>query len=167
MTELSRTEFRAIRNHIKIDLDFDDVVALLLDRLGHTPVDLEQIGKDNKSWPAYEAEVKRHQGSSGFMLFGLIDHGGWISKAGISLRVLRITFGNPLIAITMLKHDITAGLFVPIECLVTEEGAGTTITYLQPSTLIAQDETGDLLNAAKDLDCKVENLMADVVRWAS
>ena len=29
--------------------------------------------------------------------------------------------GNPLIAITMIRHDITAGLFAPVEILVTEK----------------------------------------------
>ena len=36
------------------------------------------------------------------MLFGLFNHGGWITKAGIDRKVLRVILGNPLIAITML-----------------------------------------------------------------
>ncbi len=46
--------------------------------------------------------------------------------------------GNPLYAITMIRYDITAGLFAPVELLVTEniEGAGATVTYVTPSTLI-------------------------------
>ena len=34
--------------------------------------------------------------------------------------MMRWIFGNPLIAITMIRHDLTAGLFAPVEILVTE-----------------------------------------------
>jgi hypothetical protein len=54
---------------------------------------------------------ERFVGSSGFMLFNEIDHGGWLAKFGIDRRTVRWILGNPLIAITMIRHDITAGLF--------------------------------------------------------
>jgi hypothetical protein len=41
---------------------------------------------------------KQFVGKSGFMLFSEIDHGGWIARFGIHRRVLRLIFGNPLIA---------------------------------------------------------------------
>lgn len=37
------------------------------------------------------------------------------------MKSKRIILGNPLIAITMLKHDMTAGLAVPVELLVLEK----------------------------------------------
>jgi hypothetical protein len=47
----------------------------------------------------YAREVtKRYVGESGFMLFGEIDHGGWIAKFGINRRIIRSILGNPLIA---------------------------------------------------------------------
>jgi Domain of unknown function DUF302 len=48
------------------------------------------------------------------------------------IAMVRWIFGNPLIAITMIRHDLTAGLFAPVEILVTEaeDGLGTTITYV-------------------------------------
>jgi hypothetical protein len=36
-------------------------------------------------------------------------------------KALRVILGNPLIAITMLRHDLTAGLFAPVELLLLEE----------------------------------------------
>lgn len=39
-------------------------------------------------------------------------------------RVTRIIFGNPQIAITMLRHDVAAGLFVPVEVLIIEREGG-------------------------------------------
>ena len=38
--------------------------------------------------------------------------------------MLRTVVGNPLIAIAMLRHDVTAGLFAPVELLLTEEENG-------------------------------------------
>jgi isoquinoline 1-oxidoreductase subunit beta len=69
-------------------------------------------------------------------------------------RSVRWILGNPLIAITMLRHDITAGLFAPVEILVTEkEGeAGTTVTYVRPSSLMVTEENLPLHKAAKALD---------------
>ena len=51
---------------------------------------------------------------------------------------MRWIIGNPLYAITMIRYDITAGLFAPVELLVTEniDGAGATVTYVRPSSLI-------------------------------
>jgi uncharacterized protein (DUF302 family) len=69
---------------------------------------------------------------------------------------------NPLIAITMIRHDITAGLFAPVEVLVTEKesGPGTTIAYVRPSSLMVIEENPPLREAAKALDEKFDALIA-------
>ena len=78
----------------------------------------------------------------------------------------RIILGNPLIAITMLKRDLIAGLFVPVEILVIEKekGGGTEVVYTLPSCLIAglnRDE--ELVEAVKVLDGKIEVLVRDIL----
>ena len=78
----------------------------------------------------------------------------------------RIILGNPLIAITMLKRDLTAGLFVPVEILVieTEKNGGTEVVYTLPSCLIAglnNDE--ELLQAVKILDGKLDALVRHIL----
>jgi uncharacterized protein (DUF302 family) len=62
----------------------------------------------------------------------------------------------------MIRHDITAGLFAPVEILVTAErsGAGTTITYARPSSLMVIEENPPLHEAAKALDEKLDALIA-------
>jgi uncharacterized protein (DUF302 family) len=99
-------------------------------------------------------------GESGFVLFHEINHGGWLPRFGINRRVVRWILGNPLTAITMIRHDITAGLFAPVEILVTEKERGTTITYVRPSSLILFEVTPPLQAAAKALDEKLEALIA-------
>jgi uncharacterized protein (DUF302 family) len=78
----------------------------------------------------------------------------------------RIILGNPLIAITMLKRELTAGLFVPVEILVMEKekNGGTEVIYTLPSCLIAglnKDE--ELVKAVKALDGKLEVLVRDIL----
>jgi uncharacterized protein (DUF302 family) len=105
-------------------------------------------------------------GESGFMLFYEIYHGGWLPRFGINWRTVRWILGNPLIAITMIRHDITAGLFAPVEVLVTEKesGPGTTITYVRPSSLMVNEENPPLREAAKALDEKFDALIAKATR---
>jgi uncharacterized protein (DUF302 family) len=97
------------------------------------------------------------------MLFKLFDHGAWISKAGIDRKVLRVILGNPLIAITMLRHDVTAGLFAPVEMLLVDEGRGrSSLTYVKPSSLMVVEPNPELLSAEEELDAKLAALATKV-----
>jgi uncharacterized protein (DUF302 family) len=76
----------------------------------------------------------------------------------------RILLGNPLVAITMLKHDMKAGLSVPVELLVVEatreEGGGVDLVYHLPSALIvAGGDNTELEAAAQNLDEKFQKLV--------
>jgi uncharacterized protein (DUF302 family) len=107
--------------------------------------------------------VQTYAGPSGFMLFALLDHGVWIRKAGIERNVLRVVIGNPLIAITMLRHDVTAGLFAPVELLLTgEPGGRSALTYVVPSSLMVVEPNEALHEAALQLDAKLAALAASV-----
>jgi hypothetical protein len=56
-------------------------------------------------------------------------------------------------------------LFAPVEILVTEaeNDSGTAITYVRPSSLMVIDENKPLMEAAVQLDKKVEELIKSVV----
>jgi uncharacterized protein (DUF302 family) len=93
------------------------------------------------------------------------NHGAWVPlfEVGEGRKSKRIILGNPLIAITMLKHDMTAGLAVPVELLVLEREEGVDLIYQLPSALIAglnRDE--ELVKAVERLDEKLERLVGDV-----
>ena len=157
-------EFKGVRVQVSTSLPFVEVLARLRALMGNTSIpDLVRLAMETTSQKEYAREVtKRYVGESGFMLFGEIDHGGWISKFGIDRRIIRLVLGNPLIAITMIRHDITAGLFAPVELLVTEneDGPGAVMTYVRPSSLMVIEENAALLAAAKALDQKFEALVA-------
>jgi len=97
-----------------------------------------------------------------FILFYEIDHGAWLPAFGIRRRATRWIFGNPLIAITMLRHDIRAGLFAPVELLLFEpdSGNGSTVIYDLPSSLMVVDDSPELLSAALVLDAKLQDVVS-------
>jgi uncharacterized protein (DUF302 family) len=64
----------------------------------------------------------------------------------------------------MLKHDTSAGLYVPVELLVKEkEDGGTDLMYITPSNLIANESiegnSVELKGAAEVLDQKLKALL--------
>jgi hypothetical protein len=66
-----------------------------------------------------------------------------------------------LVAITMIRYDIIAGLFAPVELLVTEneDGAGATMTYVRPSSLMVIEEIHRCSLPPRRLDQKFEALV--------
>ena len=160
-----RIPFHGVRLRFDSAKSFDDLVRALLTDVGEVPVPIDDIGARFDSWESYAAEVQSHVGPSGFMMFATFNHGAWIKKAGIHRQVLRVVIGNPLIAITMMRHDVTAGLFVPVELLITDEEEGrSALTYIVPSSLMVVEHNEPLREAAEDLDAKLAALAATVTR---
>ena len=125
--------------------------------------EVEALAKEPITEAEFTRQVEdRYVGESGFMLFAQIDHGGWLPKFGIEQRAVRWIIGNPLYAITMIRHDITAGLFAPVELLVSEniDGAGATVTYVRRSSLMVIEANPPLLAAAQTSHRKLEELVA-------
>lgn len=161
-SEPREAAFSGVRVRYQSRKSYQDLVAALLAEVGDQPVPIDDFGKDFPSWDAYRDEVQTHVGPSGFMLFMIFDHGGWITKAGINRKVLRVIIGNPLIAITMLRHDVTAGLFAPVELLLVDEEDGSSVTYVKPSSLMVVEENPALLAAAEGLDATLAALAGKV-----
>jgi Domain of unknown function DUF302 len=44
------------------------------------------------------------------MRFLTVDHGAWLARIGLNAKARMYTIGNPLIARTILEHDIVTGL---------------------------------------------------------
>jgi hypothetical protein len=95
------------------------------------------------------------------MLFHEINHSQWLPVYGVTQRVLRLIFGNPVITFTMMRDDLTAGLFAPVEVLLVEHdnGEGCTVVYNLPSAPVAAEDPS-LLPAARELDNKLSALIS-------
>jgi uncharacterized protein (DUF302 family) len=160
---MTETPFDGVRVRYDSTKSYADLRAALLADIGERPVPINDIATGTGDWESYRERVESHVGSSGFMLFGLVDHGAWITKAGIDRKALRVILGNPLIAITMLRHDVTAGLFAPVELLLLEEDDGrSSLTYVKPSSLMVVSPNPELLSAAEELDAKLAALAEKV-----
>lgn len=167
-SEPHETPFTGVRLRFDSTKNFDDLVDALLADVGDEPVVLDDLARRFDDWESYEREVQALVGPSGFMLFTSWNHGAWITKVGIDRKVLRVVIGNPLIAITMIRHDVTAGLFAPVELLLTEEeNGGSTLTYVMPSSLVAVEPNQPLRAAAEVLDAKLAALAAKVTADAA
>lgn len=159
----SEVRFSGVRVRYASTKSYDELVAALFADVGGRPVPIDDIARNFLSWDSHRNEVQTHVGSSGFMLFAVFGHGGWIAKAGIDRAALRVIIGNPLIAITMLRHDVMAGLFAPVELLIVGEDDGSSsLTYVKPSSLMVIAPHPALLAAAEGLDAKLAALAAKV-----
>lgn len=155
--------FDGVRVRYDSAKSYDELVAALLGDIGEKPVPIDDFAEAHDSWEDYRQAVEPHVGPSGFMLFASLNHGAWITKADIDRKALRVILGNPLIAITMLRHDVTAGLFAPVEMLLLEEDAGhSSLTYIKPSSLMVVESNPELSDAAGRLDAKLAALAEKV-----
>ncbi|KAE9371459.1 TT1751-like protein [Stipitochalara longipes BDJ] len=167
--------FEGTRITVDSSKPFDEVISSLYSSIG-SPADTSKwiaIAENIKSYSDEERKefvsaVSKTIGPHGFKIFKEFDHGAWIPLFGVGggLKLKRVILGNPLIAITMLKRDLTVGLFVPVEILVIEKekNGGTEVVYTLPSCLIAglnKDE--ELVEAVKVLDGKLEVLARDIL----
>src|SRR5262249_57531340 len=113
------------------------------------------------SLESFEKVVRSQTEQSGFMLFAEFDYHQWLGLYGIQRKLARWILGNPVIAITMIRHDLEAALFAPVEMLLVEDEnhEGVTVIYDLPSSLMVTSENPPLLEAAAALDAKPPHLL--------
>ncbi|CAM5740722.1 hypothetical protein MAUB1S_02080 [Mycolicibacterium aubagnense] len=160
--------FSGVRVRFGSGKTFDELSDSLFSDIGAEPAQITDLpALADRDWDAFAADVQRQAGPSDFMLMHLIDHTAWLSTAGVERKALRVILGNPLIAITMIRHDLTAGLFAPVEVLLMEEDAGrSSLTYVKPSSLMVVEDNEALRAAALILDDKLAALAAKAVSTA-
>lgn len=166
--EVTPKPFTGVRIEVATSVGFDEVLERLRALMGRVnAAEIVNLARSDISEAEFAQTVaEQYEGESGFMLFAEIDHGGWLPKFGVNRRTVRLILGNPLIAVTMIRHDITAGLFAPVEILVTEpedDGQGAMIIYLRPSSLMVIADNPPLRVAATLLDAKLDALIARAI----
>ncbi len=104
--------------------------------------------------------VHAFEGPGGFMRFFDVDHSAWMGMLGISGRAKLYILGNPLIAATMIRHDLGAALNVPVRVMIVEDPATrrTRLVYDLPSSLMARLGNEEDSAAALKLDEKLAAL---------
>jgi uncharacterized protein (DUF302 family) len=108
----------------------------------------------------FETRIQAFEGPSGFIRFLDIDHGAWMTHIGLHAKCKLYILGNPLIARTMLKHDLGVGLNVPVRVMIYEDQktGRARLAYDLPSSLMARLGNEAITAAAKALDEKLAAL---------
>jgi hypothetical protein len=107
-----------------------------------------------------DEQLKKMEGEQSLMVFYSQDHGGLFLLLGQKRKAMRHTLGNPRVAIQMTRHDIRAGLYVPLTLLVYEVGKNAIrVEFDTPSSLLGQFSNAEILQTAKGLDSKLDAII--------
>jgi uncharacterized protein (DUF302 family) len=153
-----RTTFTIHHNEHVSSRSFEEVVSAFESAVGSVEdTGFPALLEATKSAEEFEASVQSREGTSGFMRFLTVDHGAWLARIGLNAKARMYTIGNPLIARTMLEHDIAAGLNVPVRLMIYEDAASRTarLAYDLPSSLMSGLQNEKVAAAAKKLDAKL------------
>jgi len=142
---------------------FDTVVARIDAQIGHPDM---AAFREKFSAAQNEAEMRSVidpvTKPNGLMEFTRFDLGEVLRKeTGASApRILRIVAGNPLIMKEMVKHVPDAGSYAPVTILIEQRPDGVYISYDRMASYLAPYGNSDALRVARDLDVKVEKILA-------
>jgi uncharacterized protein (DUF302 family) len=142
---------------------FDQVVAALNSAVGHP--DMAEFWKSThqaQSDAELQNTIEKGLGRTGLMLFVEFDHGAVVRKGTgrAAPRMIRFVIGNPLIMREMAKHVPDAGSYAPVTVLVDERADGVHLSYDRMASLLAPYENVEALKVARELDAKVEVMLA-------
>ncbi|HEU4994943.1 MAG TPA: DUF302 domain-containing protein [Gemmatimonadaceae bacterium] len=157
--------YEAVRRELIFEVSitaFSEALEGLLGRMD--PDALAELGRATPA--AARAKLASYVGALGFTLFQKLDHGGLVQVLyGARARATTYVFGNALIAVEMMRHDLRAGLYVPLRLFVQETTKGSIlVTYDLPSATMAQFGSPAIDAVARSLDDKVERLIREAVR---
>jgi uncharacterized protein (DUF302 family) len=153
-----RTTFTVDHNEHVSSRPFEEVVNAFESATGSVEdTGFPALLAATESAEEFETGVHSREGTSGFMRFLTVDHGAWLARIGFSAKARMYTIGNPLIARTMLEHDIAAGLNVPVRLMIYEDAVSRTtrLVYDLPSSLMSGLQNEKVAAAAIKLDAKL------------
>jgi uncharacterized protein (DUF302 family) len=142
---------------------FDQVVAALNSAVGHP--EMAEFWKSThraQSDAELQNTIEKGLGRTGLMLFVEFDHGAVVRSGtgGATPKMIRFVIGNPLIMREMAKHVPDAGSYAPVTILIDERPDGVHLSYDRMARLLAPYQNAAALNVARELDAKVEAMLA-------
>jgi uncharacterized protein (DUF302 family) len=147
-------------DHMLVDIPggFDEFTRALEKLLGRfDPQVAASFAKDPQ---LADQQLQKMEGEENLMIFQVLDHGGLFKLIGQTRKAKRYTIGNPRIALQMTRHDIRAGLYVPFNVLVADQGSNMVrVEYDRPSSLLDQFGNAEVSAVAAQLDDKIERLI--------
>jgi len=144
---------------------FSKVLEALDTAVGHPKMD-EMWQKLFKADTVADVEqiMRSCVGSSGLIEFLRFNHGDIVhkEKTGSKPRIVRLVVGNPSIMRRMAEHVPDAGSYAPVTILIDERSDGVHLTYDRMASFLATYENERALKVARELDAKVEGMLASI-----
>jgi uncharacterized protein (DUF302 family) len=143
------------------DLPFESVIEAFEKATGSVEDGgFRKIAAHAQGLADFERLVREQERTSGFMRFLTVDHGAWVKDfEGGTTRSKMYTIGNPLIARTMLRHEMAAGLNVPVRVHIFEDAEKKVhFGYHLPSSLMSVYGNAEVMKACEALDSKLDRL---------
>ncbi|HWC84816.1 MAG TPA: DUF302 domain-containing protein [Pseudonocardiaceae bacterium] len=107
-------------------------------------------------------------GPAGFVRVFSLDHGRWQGLYGTKAKAKKYVYGNPIVAETMLRHDLRAGLQVPLSIMIREDDDGhARVSYDLPSSAMGFIDNPDLAEAAMALDARLTAFVRELTGAAA
>jgi uncharacterized protein (DUF302 family) len=156
---MSESRFMAEHVSLTTSKPFEEVAAALVRQLGRLDPEIVRQAIATGDRQKAKARIESMAGPSGFMLFGISDHGALLNLIDRPRKALQYIVGNPAIAIQMTQHDLRASLYAPLRVLLYENDDGQTcFEYDKPSSLFGQFGNDQIAPIAALLDQKLEAL---------
>lgn len=145
---------------------FGDVTAAIEKQLGKYDAAAIAAAINSKLAPTeIEAKIHAMEGTSGFMLFAVRDHGQLLSLRGKDVSARQYEVGNPLIALQMTQVDLRAGEYAPLRIYIyMGDDHLTHVDYDLPSTVFGRFHSAVVDKVAKGLDEKLDALIANALK---
>jgi len=151
--------------HIRISSkkSFDEAKASLESRLRLVQVDLLIPFLQKGDMAGARAELERLAAPTGLSILYALNHGAALAMGGGSRKAVGYGIGNVLTAVSMNKHNVAAGLYVPIRVILYEGPDGTAVfEYDRPSSMLGLFGKEAIDSVAARLDVALKELLMDV-----
>jgi uncharacterized protein (DUF302 family) len=147
--------------NFKSSKPFDAVTAAIEKQLGKFDADVyASLMTASLSEAEVESKIRAMEGSSGFMLFAVRDHGKLLGLKGKMVSARQYELGNPLFAVQMTQEDLRAGEYAPLRMYIyVGRDNMTHIDYDLPSTVFGRFKSPRVGEVAGILDHKLETLV--------
>jgi hypothetical protein len=154
-------EHASTKSYEQLVADFEQAVGDL--GPGEPARTLQRVRNGENTREAWEAAIAPMLGPSGFARAFSLDTGQLASWYGPPAKAKMYIYGNPLIAASLLTHDIRVAGRVPLQILIYEgENGEGRVGYDLPSTILSRFDNKELDTAALELDKKLVTFITEL-----
>lgn len=151
--------------HIRIrsTRSFDEVRAALESRIRPFRIERVMPFVQKGDMAGARAELEQLAAPTGLSILYSLDHGLALVLEGGPRKAVGYGIGNVLIAASMNKHNLAAGLYAPIRVVLYEGADGTAVfEYDKPSSMFGLYGDTSINSVAAKLDVMLKELLMDV-----